>query len=90
MLEGQVRIVNRLGLHARAAAQLVKVAGRFKSRVMLKRPDDFAEVDAKSMLDVLTLAASLNSVLTLTAEGDDEVTAFETVRQLFDTGFGET
>ena len=89
MLSGEIRIVNRLGLHARAAAQLVKVSGRFRSRLVLARPDRSAAADARSMLDVLTLAASVNSVLMLTADGEDEVEAFESVRQLFASGFGE-
>ena len=89
MLEGNVRIVNRLGLHARAAAQLVKVSGRFRSRLTLKKTDNSAEADAKSMLDVLTLAASVDSVLELTADGDDESEAFESISRLFASGFGE-
>lgn len=89
MLEGEVRIVNPLGLHARAAAQLVKVSGRFRSRLVLRNTGTLVEADAKSMLDVLTLAASVNSVLALTAEGDDESEAFESVSRLFASGFGE-
>jgi phosphocarrier protein HPr len=87
MLEGEIRVVNPLGLHARAAAQLVRVSGRFKSRLILKRANSAA--DAKSMLEVLTLAASVNSVLELTADGEDEDEAFESIRQLFASGFGE-
>lgn len=89
MLEGEIRVVNPLGLHARAAAQLVKVSGRFKSRLIVKKTNNSAEADAKSMLDVLTLAAPVDSALTLTAEGDDEAEAFEAVRELFASGFGE-
>jgi phosphocarrier protein HPr len=89
MLEGEVKVINPLGLHARAAAQLVKVAGRFRSRVTLKRSNGSGEADARSMLDVLTLAAAVNSVLTVRVEGDDEAEAFESVRHLFESGFGE-
>lgn len=90
MLEGQVRVVNHLGLHARAAGQLVKLAGRFRSRIILKKPDGSVEVDARSMLDVLTLAAPANTLLILSVEGADEKKAFASVRGLFESGFGES
>jgi phosphocarrier protein HPr len=89
MLEGEVRVINPLGLHARAVAQLVKLSGRFRSRLAVIRSDNSAEADAKSMLDVLTLGATVNSVLILRAEGEDEAEAYESVRQLFARGFGE-
>ena len=89
MLEVTVRVVNHLGLHARAAGQLVKLARRFKSRIILRKPDGSAEADAKSMLSVLTLAASINSRLVLEVEGDDEAAAMEAVKELFESGFGE-
>ncbi|MGD9563950.1 MAG: HPr family phosphocarrier protein [Pyrinomonadaceae bacterium] len=89
MLEGEVRVINPLGLHARAAAQLVRLSGDFGSRLTLMRPETSTEANTKSMLDLLMLAASVNSVLRLTAEGDDEADAFEAVRQLFVAGFGE-
>lgn len=89
MLEGEVRVVNPLGLHARAAGQLVKLASRFKSRIFLKRQDASAAADAKSMLDVLTLGAALNSVLLLQTQGDDEEDAFNSIQELFASGFGE-
>lgn len=89
MLEGTVKVVNPLGLHARAAAQLVRLAGRFKSRITLKRPDNSAFADAKSMLSVLTLAASINTTLNLTVVGEDEDSAFAAITELFESGFGE-
>ena len=89
MLEGSIKVVNRLGLHARAAAQLVKLAAKFKSRIMLHRPDRNAEANAKSMLSVLALAASFSTTLTLTVEGSDETDAFRSVSELFASGFGE-
>ncbi|NOT46125.1 MAG: HPr family phosphocarrier protein [Acidobacteria bacterium] len=89
MLEGSIRVVNRLGLHARAAAQLVKLAGRFKSRIILKRLDKEVEANAKSMLSVLALAASFNTILSLTVEGKDEAEAFAAVERLFNSRFGE-
>ncbi|MCC6329644.1 MAG: HPr family phosphocarrier protein [Acidobacteria bacterium] len=89
MLEGEVRIINQLGLHARAAAQLVKLSACYASCLTLRRPDTSAEANAKSMLDILTLAAPVNSVLLLFAEGEDEAAAFESIRELFASGFGE-
>ena len=66
MLEAQVKIINQLGLHARAAAQLVRLAGKFKSRIMLERIDNAVTADAKSILSVLTLAAAKGTQLHLT------------------------
>ena len=89
MLEGTVKVINPLGLHARAAAQLVKLAGRFKSKITVNRPDNSAFANAKSMLSVLTLAASINTVLEVKVTGEDEAAAFEAVCKLFSSGFGE-
>ena len=84
-----MKVINPLGLHARAAAQLVKLAGRFKSRITIKRPDNSAFADVKSMLSVLTLAASVSTVLDLTVTGKDETDAFAAICDLFNSGFGE-
>ena len=89
MLETTVRIVNPLGLHARAAAQLVRLAGRFKSRVILHRTDSAVYADAKSILSVLTLAASVGSELRLKVEGEDESAALGALEELIANGFGE-
>lgn len=89
MLESTVRIVNPLGLHARAAAQLVRLAGRFKSRIILHRTDSTVYADAKSILSVLTLAASIGSELRLKVEGEDESAAQAALTELFANGFGE-
>lgn len=89
MHKGTVKIVNPLGLHARAAAQLVKLAGKFKSSIMLTRPDEGIHANAKSLLSVLTLAASYGTVLDMSAEGADEDDAFREILYLFEIGFGE-
>lgn len=89
MLEGKVRVINRLGLHARAAAQLVKLGGSFESRIMLYKPDGTAEADAKSMLSVLALAAPRGTELVLKVDGGDEEQAFSGITKLFVFGFGE-
>ena len=89
MLEESVTVVNHLGLHARAAGQLVKLAGQFESRLIVKRPDGNAEAEACSVLDILTLGASIGTVLIIPADGGDEAAAIAAVKQLFESGFGE-
>jgi len=89
MLEASFTVLNPLGLHARAAAQLVRLASGFKSKILLSRPDTNAFADAKSILSILTLAASMGTVLFLKVEGEDESDALEAVDRLFGEGFGE-
>jgi phosphocarrier protein HPr len=90
MVEQRVRIVNRLGLHARAAALLVRTANSYQSILRLERLDGSATADAKSILSVLMLAASRGTELILAAEGDDEREAMSALCELFACGFGET
>jgi phosphocarrier protein len=87
MIERQVKIVNRLGLHARAAAKLVHLAGRFESDVWLLRNGE--EVDAKSILGILLLAAAQGSEIRIRCEGRDESEALEALSELIGTGFDE-
>lgn len=89
MVEGNVKVINQLGLHARAAAKLVRLAGTFRSRIHLTRPDRMVEANAKSILSVLTLAAAIGTDLQLRVEGSDEAEAFEAIMALFGSGFGE-
>ncbi len=89
MREETVRVVNHLGLHARAAAQLVKLARTFESRVTLHQTDGSGVADASSILDVLALAAPMNTTLTLRADGPDEERAVDAAAELFASGFGE-
>ena len=90
MVEQRVVITNRLGLHARAAAQLVRMASRFQSFVRLERADGTATADAKSILSVLMLAASRGTELRATAEGVDAAEAVNAVCRLIADGFGES
>jgi len=90
MHEGSVMVVNRLGLHARAAAKLVRLASTFASRIHLIRSDQNVEANAKSILSLLALAASIGTELNLKVEGSDEDAAFDAVLALFASGFGET
>ena len=89
MVERRVLIINRLGLHARAAALLVRTATAFKSAMRLERADGTAAADAKSILSVLMLAASRGTELRVWAEGEDEVDALRAVCELIEGGFGE-
>jgi phosphotransferase system HPr (HPr) family protein len=89
MLEREVIICNRLGLHARAAARLVRTASRFDADIKLERADRSATADAKSILNVLLLAASRGTKMRLTTNGADEQQAMEAICELFAEGFGE-
>lgn len=89
MLKATVTVVNDLGLHARAAAQLVRLARKFSSSISLTRDDNGDSANAKSILSLLYLAAAKGVNITLTVEGDDEKPAIDAVEQLFVEGFGE-
>lgn len=89
MLEATVKIINPLGLHARAAAQLVRLAAKFKSRIKLTRIDNAVTADVKSILSVLTLAAARGTELKLNVEGDDEQEAMRAIAEIIENGFGE-
>jgi phosphocarrier protein len=81
------KIVNRLGLHARAAAQLVQMANGFLSDVTIKK--DGSEVNGKSIMGLLMLAAPQGSTITVTVSGKDAVQAMKTIGTLINDGFGE-
>ncbi len=89
MIETDVKIINPLGLHARAAAQLVRLAGKFKSKIHLIRYDNAVIADAKSILSVLTLAAAKGTKLQLIVEGIDETLALSAIKEIIVQGFGE-
>jgi phosphocarrier protein len=80
-------IKNRLGLHARAAALLVKTANRFSSEITIEK--DGIEVNGKSIMGVLMLAASKGSKITIRVEGKDEKEAIQALGRLFEDKFGE-
>jgi phosphocarrier protein HPr len=90
MIERTLLIKTRLGLHARAAAKLVRVALGYQSQVRLRRVDGSVTADAKSILSVLMLAASQGTELQASVEGVDEEAAMSAIDQLFADGFGET
>ena len=87
MIERDVAIQNRLGLHARAAAKFVQTASRFKSEVRIRKNGE--EVDGKSILGLLLLAASQGTRITIAVSGEDEVDAFAAVERLVERKFDE-
>jgi phosphotransferase system enzyme I (PtsI) len=84
-----LRVTGRLGLHARAAANLVRIASQFHSTITLQRLDNSVEADAKSILSVLMLAASRGTELRVTAEGEDAPEALNAVLDIFARDFDE-
>ena len=82
-----VHVRNRAGLHARPAAELVKRAGGFRSELWIRKDD--TEVNAKSIMGVMMLAAECGSELTIRGVGEDCETAVEALVALVDSGFGE-
>jgi phosphocarrier protein len=86
-LERTFVIVNALGLHARAAAVLVQTANRFRCEVLVEK--DGMQVNGKSIMGVLTLAASKGSQILLSCEGDDAQAAMDALAKVVENGFGE-
>ena len=87
MHEATLTIVNRLGLHARAAGKFVNLAKTFESRILLAKGDE--AVDGKSIMGVMLLAAPLGSQVKLMVEGADAEQAFASLCELVNDGFGE-
>ena len=87
VIERELSIKNRLGLHARAAAKFVQTASRYRSEVKIRRNGE--EVDGKSILGILLLAASQGTRITLAVSGDDEKDAFAAVEDLIARSFDE-
>lgn len=87
MLERELRIINPLGLHARAAAKLIRRSGASASTVTVSKGAQTA--NARSILSVLALAAPFGSAVTVTVDGPDEEDTMSDIVVLFLTGFGE-
>ncbi len=87
MLKKSVKIMNKLGLHARPSAMLVTVASKFKSEVFFTKAD--LRVNGKSIMGVMMLAAEKGSEITIEVDGADEVQAMEQIVQVVESGFGE-
>ena len=89
MQERTVKISNRLGLHARAAARLGQCAAMFSSNIEIERQDSQQTADGKSILSVLLLAASAGTTLTIKIDGADEERAADAIVELIEGKFGE-
>ena len=87
MTSKAVTVVNELGIHARAAAKFVHLAGRFESRIRVGRHG--REMDGKSIMGILLLAAARGMTITISADGPDEVEAVEALTTMVEEGFGE-
>ena len=87
MLRNEFLIVNKLGLHARASALFVKTASRFTADVKLAK--EGVEVNGKSIMGIMMLAASKGTTVTLSVDGADECEALQTIGDLISNGFGE-
>ncbi len=88
MAERSVQIVNKHGLHARPAAEIVKAASRYQSDVTISRDD--LEVNGKSIMGVMMLAAEYGATITIRATGTDAVDALDAISALVANRFGET
>jgi phosphocarrier protein len=87
MAERSVKIVNKLGIHARPAAEIVKTAARFGSNITIVRDD--LEVNGKSIMGVMMLAAEQGAMIDLRAEGPDAEAALDALAAVIADGFGE-
>lgn len=87
MLEKKVTIINKLGLHARAAAKLIGVTSRFESDIRLNK--EGREVDGKSIMAVMMLAASKGTDLIITTAGNDQYEAMDAIEALINNRFDE-
>ncbi|MCC7152185.1 MAG: HPr family phosphocarrier protein [Rubrivivax sp.] len=87
MIKSDIRIVNRLGLHARASAKLTKLAASFASEVHLTR--NGRRINAKSIMGVMMLAAGMGAEVEIEVDGPDEEAAMQALRTLIDGRFGE-
>lgn len=87
MIKEKFIIINKLGLHARAAAKLVSTSARFESEITLQCKGKTA--NAKSIMAVMMLAASINTEVEITAEGDDAQLAIQAIIELVNNKFGE-
>jgi phosphocarrier protein HPr len=87
LIHREMEIKNKLGLHARAAAKLVHTAAKYKSDIKIRKGDE--EVDGKSILGILLLAAGRGSTILLKADGDDERDALDAIEKLINAKFDE-
>ncbi|MDR2964176.1 MAG: HPr family phosphocarrier protein [Treponema sp.] len=87
MTERNVKVINRAGIHARPSAILVQTTKNFKCNIYIEKGQD--RINAKSIMGIITLGAAYGTELKIVAEGEDEVSAVETVVKLFESKFEE-
>ena len=87
MITKDLQVLNKLGLHARAAAKLVFIANKFISDITLVKDDK--EADARSIMKILMLSASRDSIINITVDGNDEIQAMNSIEKLFQNKFDE-
>tara|TARA_Y200000002_G_C22110594_1_gene426605 strand:+ start:65 stop:334 length:270 start_codon:yes stop_codon:yes gene_type:complete len=87
MISRNLSVLNKLGLHARAAAKVVFIANKFDSDITLVKDDK--QADAKSIMKILMLSASKGSVINITIQGEDEIQAMNSIEKLFHNKFDE-
>ena len=87
MISKDLTVINKLGLHARAAASLVALASNFQSEIFIEKEEK--KVNGKSIMGVMMLAASQHTVVTITITGDDEKDAIASIENLFENCFDE-
>ena len=87
MITKDLHVLNKLGLHARAAAKLVFIANKFVSDITLVKDDK--QADARSIMKILMLSASKDSIINITVEGNDEIQAMNSIEKLFQNKFDE-
>jgi phosphocarrier protein HPr len=87
MIEREITVQNRAGIHARPAAMIVQTASSFESKIMLGKDNE--EINAKSIMGIITLGAAHRSVLKMTVEGPDEQEAADALSRLFENHFEE-
>jgi phosphotransferase system HPr (HPr) family protein len=87
VLKEELTIINELGLHARPAALIAKSARMAKNDIWIEK--DNQQVDASSMIDILTIACQKGSKITLIAESDEDRNVFEEIKKIISEGFGE-
>ena len=87
MITKDLHVLNKLGLHARAAAKLVFIANKFVSDITLVKDDK--QADARSIMKILMLSASRDSIINITVEGNDEIQPMHSIEKLFKNKFDE-
>jgi len=87
MTERTIKVINRAGIHARPSALLVQTTKNFKSNIFIQKGSD--QINAKSIMGIITLGASYGTELKITAEGEDEEAAVEALVKLFESKFEE-